>query len=297
MGREQLQSLLKERFDERARHSPGNIFFDQEQKDSWYEQWKKRKEENENAIDTDIRKRNTALELQKTADAGQAALQGIIGDTALKVKETENVGALARQRLISESSAYTADQGLRGDEIMANAAIEATQRKRRTAGQEAYDAWAKGALDASPEDHIAARKKFSVLDQKAPTDFGSFDGAAPAPTTPEPPQATSEQPPTTPARQRISITTPEETDYTGMSEEELNKRQSLWVQNNPNTTAAGNSPKIVRRKQLAAQLAAQSEKAAIEKSKSYNQGLAEKAAISNSDEVRKKRREQLGGWL
>lgn len=293
MRSDQIMSLVRERLDERARNSAGNIFFDQKQNDAWYEPWKKRKEENENAIDTDIRKRNTALELQKTADAGQATLQGMGGDTALKVQETENVGALARQRLISEASAYTADQGLRGDEVRAKGVVEAYQGKMKSPGQEAYDAWAKGALDASPEDHIAARKKFSVLDQKAPSDFSSFDSGAPAPTTPGPPQATSEQPPTTPARQRISITTPEETDYTGMSEEELNKRQSSWVQNNPNTTAAGNSPMIVRRKQLAAQ----SEKAAIEKSKSYNQGLAEKAAISNSDEVRKKRREQLGGWL
>jgi hypothetical protein len=179
-----MVSDFQARARDRQYNSPGNIFYDEEQRkkrdDLLFQKGQDARQANEWAIDADIRKRNTALELQRGDIFGKTGLEEMRTAGDLEKQQLANTGALARQRLASEASMYGADQGLRGDELRANAIVESTHGKRKTPGQDAYEAWAKGALGASPEDHISARKKFNILDQEPPDDFSAFETKAPA---------------------------------------------------------------------------------------------------------------------
>jgi hypothetical protein len=66
----------------------------------------------------DIRKRNTALELQDKINAGAFGLQNLKNTGSLETQKAENVGIIARQKLDSdlglEGTKYTADQHLTG---------------------------------------------------------------------------------------------------------------------------------------------------------------------------------------
>jgi hypothetical protein len=67
----------------------------------------------------DIRKRNTALELQDKINSGALGLQGLKNTGSLETEKTKNAGSIARQKLASElgleGTKYTADQHLTGE--------------------------------------------------------------------------------------------------------------------------------------------------------------------------------------
>lgn len=166
----------------------------------------------EEAYWSDMRKRNTILEQQKLINEGHVGTENV-----------RSAGELARQRLANEGAAntassgleghkYAADQALKGQEAHANAIItaagEKSDGKAKSDGRIAYENWAKNAIGATPEEHLDARRKFAVLDQKPPTDVRSFDRTDTATPPPAIPAAPVVSP--SPARAAISSTPQEE---------------------------------------------------------------------------------------
>jgi hypothetical protein len=72
----------------------------------------------------DMRKRNTALELQGATNKGLADVQTLRNTGELAKQESENTGAIARQRIASELGLegvrHTADQNLAGEKYKAD---------------------------------------------------------------------------------------------------------------------------------------------------------------------------------
>jgi hypothetical protein len=79
-------------------------------------------------------------------------------------------------------------------------------------------------------------------------------------------------------------------DYTNYTEGQMQQFQDKWKRENPNATVAGNSPLLIRKRQLEEKRRA----ATVEKGRRYNENMVRKNKIDFSPEKQAERRKQMG---